>query len=72
MLLLKLFHLGYRLSFPGNDQKCLLTLLTSSTKNGYKISIDDNGNAKVYLNMMLSVYQMLLSDKLKGELRHDS
>jgi hypothetical protein len=36
------------------------------------ISIDDTKNPKVYLNMMLSVYQMLLSDKLKGEFRHDS
>jgi hypothetical protein len=36
------------------------------------ISNDGTRNAEVYLNMMLSVYQMLLSDKLKGEFRHDS
>jgi hypothetical protein len=29
--------------------------------------MDDTKNAKVYLNMMLSVYRMLLSDKLKDE-----
>jgi hypothetical protein len=36
------------------------------------ISIVDTRNAEVYLNMMLSVYWMLLSDKLKDEFRHDS
>jgi hypothetical protein len=29
------------------------------------ISIDDTRNVEVYLNMMLSVYRMLFSDKLK-------
>jgi hypothetical protein len=29
------------------------------------ISIDDTRNVEVYLNMMLSVYRMLLSNKLK-------
>jgi hypothetical protein len=36
------------------------------------ISINGTRNAKVYLNMILSVYQMLRLDKLKGEFRHDS
>jgi hypothetical protein len=47
----------------------LLTLLTSSTRNEYKIHLyrDDTRNAKVYLIMMLSVYQMLPSYKLKDE-----
>jgi hypothetical protein len=31
------------------------------------ISIDDTRNAEVYHNMMLSVYRMLLLDKLKDE-----
>jgi hypothetical protein len=30
-------------------------------------SIDDTRNAKVYLSMMLSVYRMLLLDKVKDE-----
>jgi hypothetical protein len=31
------------------------------------VSIDDIRNVEVYLNMMLSVYWMLLLDKLKDE-----
>jgi hypothetical protein len=36
------------------------------------ISIDDTRNVEVYINMMLNVYRMLLSDKLKDNFQHDS
>jgi hypothetical protein len=61
-LLVKLFH-------PRQQrQKCLLTLLMSSTRKGYKIHLyRQHQKCKGISYMMLSVYQMLLSDKLKGE-----